>query len=163
MKTIFESKRLLVIENDGWEYVERKNAKEAVAVIAETKDGELILTEQRRKSLNARVIDFPAGLVEHEDPEKAAIRELEEETGYTCDSVKFLVKGPSAPGVTSEIVSIYVARGVRRVGDGGGVGSEQITVHRVPLQELSAWLRQQNALVDLKLAIYARNTIFPKC
>lgn len=154
MKTIFEGKHLLVIENDGWEHVERKSAKEAVAVIAETDEGELILTEQFRSPVKARVIDFPAGLVEDDSPEVTAKRELEEETGYTCDSVELVAKGPTSPGITSEIVSLYRAKGVRKIGEGGGVGSEQITVHRVPLNEVREWLGKQKALIDLKLAIY---------
>jgi len=154
MKSIFEGKNILVLERDDWEFVERKKGKEAVAVIAETEDGELILTEQFRRPVNARVIDFPAGLVEDDGPEATAKKELEEETGYTCDSVELLAKGPTSPGITSEIVSIYRAHGVRRVGDGGGVDSEQITVHRVPLQEVHAWLEKQNALIDLKVGIY---------
>src|SRR5204863_7708942 len=116
MKSIFEGKNILVLERDDWEFVERKKGKDAVAVIAETEDGELILTEQFRRPVNARVIDFPAGLVEDDGPEATAKKELEEETGYTCDSVELLAKGPTSPGITSEIVSIYRAHGVRRVG-----------------------------------------------
>ena len=58
MKRLFEGKRLFVIERDGWEYVERKKAKEAVAVIAVTADRRVVLTEQFRKPLSARVIDW---------------------------------------------------------------------------------------------------------
>jgi len=156
MKKVFEGKHVLVLERDDWEFVERKKGKEAVAVIAETDDGELILTEQFRAPLNANVIDFPAGLVGDEgnnDPEETAKRELEEETGYTCDSVELIAKGPTSPGITSEIVSIYRARGVRKIGEGGGVGSEKIIVHRVPLREVREWLREQKAVVDLKVSI----------
>lgn len=166
MKPIFQGKHVLVLARGDWEFVERKKGKEAVAIIAETEDGELILTEQFRAPVNANVIDFPAGLVGDEgsnDPEETAKRELEEETGYTCDSVELVVKGPTSPGITSEIVSIYRAKGVRKIGEGGGVGSEQITVHRVPLGEVREWLGQQKAMVDLKLAIYVSSTIFPKC
>jgi ADP-ribose diphosphatase len=165
MKKVFEGKHVLVLARGDWEFVERKKGKEAVAIIAETEDGELILTEQFRAPVNASVIDFPAGLVGDEgsnDPEETAKRELEEETGYTCDSVELVAKGPTSPGITSEIVSIYRAKGVRKIGEGGGVGSEKITVHRVPLNEVRAWLGKQKALIDLKLAIYIRSTIFPK-
>jgi len=165
MKTIFTAKHLLVLERDDWQYVERRKGKEAVAVIAETDEGELILTEQFRKPLNARVIDFPAGLVGDEgndDPEETAKRELEEETGYACDSVELLAKGPTSPGITSEIVSIYRARGVRKTGEGGGVGGESITVHRVPLREIASWAQekqQEGLLIDIKLAIYAGSSL----
>ncbi|HVR39702.1 MAG TPA: NUDIX hydrolase, partial [Thermoanaerobaculia bacterium] len=90
MSQIFEGQHVVVLECDGWEYVERKRAREAVAIIAVTDDGELILTEQYRCPINARVIDFPAGLVEKHSPEETAKRELEDETGYACDSVEFL-------------------------------------------------------------------------
>ena len=159
MKTLFEGKHVLVLERDDWQYVERKRGKEAVAVLAETEDGRVILTEQFRKPLNARVIDFPAGLVGDEgtsDPEETARKELEEETGYTCDSVELLVRGPSSPGITSEIVSLYRAHGVRRQGEGGGVGEEDITVHAIPRNELRDWLRQkerEGVLVDLKAGL----------
>ena len=160
MKTLFEGKHVLVLERDGWQYVERRSGKEAVAVLAETEDGNVILIEQLRKPLDARVIDFPAGLVGDEggvsDPAETARKELEEETGYTCTSVELLVRGPSSPGITSEIVSLYRAHGIRKQGEGGGVEGEDITVHVVPRGELRDWLRQkerQGVLIDLKVGL----------
>jgi ADP-ribose pyrophosphatase len=158
MHTIFESKRVRVVERDGWEYVERTSAKEAVAVIAVTEDDRLVLTEQFRKPVNARVIDFPAGLVGDEegtsDPAATAKKELEEETGFACRTVEYLAKGPSSPGITSERVSLYRAFGLTRTGDGGGVGGESIAVHLVPRQALETWLAEQESrgtLIDLKI------------
>lgn len=158
MKTVFEGDHVLVRERDHWQYVERKKGKEAVAVIAETPDGEVILTEQYRRPVDARVIDWPAGLVGDDDPSAGradtAKRELEEETGYVCESVELLAGGPTSPGITSEIVSLYRARGVTRQGKGGGVGGEDITVHTVPRGEIATWLRrkrEQGALIDLKV------------
>jgi ADP-ribose pyrophosphatase len=157
MKTVFEGKHLLVLESDDWQYVERKKGKSAVAVLARTDDGEVILTEQFRKPLDARVIDYPAGLVGDEgtnDPEATARKELEEEAGYVCDSVELLAEGPTSPGITSETVRFYRARGVRKIGQGGGVGGENIKVHTVPLEQLTDWLERRQAeglLIDLKL------------
>lgn len=156
-KQIFEGKRVVVFERDEWEYVERKKATEAVAVIAVTNDGEVILTEQHRKPVDARVIDWPAGLVGDDgenDPAATAKKELEEETGFRCERVELLARGPSSPGITSEIVSLYRAHDVRRVGKGGGVGSEKITVHMIPRASVERWLRdreREGVLVDLKL------------
>ncbi len=161
MKTVFEGDHLYVFERDGWQYVERKKSREAAAVLAETDDGEIVLTEQFRRPVNARVIDFPAGLIGDEQPSmngaETAKQELEEETGYTCDSVELLVRGPSSPGITSELVSLYRARGVRKIGKGGGVGSENITVHVVPRARLRSFLREkaeQGVMTDLKLGLY---------
>ena len=158
MKTVFEGNHLLVKEEDDWQFVERTKGKSAVAVLAETPDGKVILTEQFRKPLGKRVIDYPAGLVGDEegtsDPAKTAKKELEEETGYTCDSVEHLATGPSSAGITSEIVRFYRAHGVKHQGEGGGVGGEEITVHTIPREELTGWLKQkerEGMLLDLKL------------
>ena len=74
MKKIFEGKHINVFERDGWEFVERKSAKEAVAIIAVV-GGRLILTEQYRRPVDARVIDLPAGLIEEHGPEETAKRD----------------------------------------------------------------------------------------
>ena len=154
-KIVFTGDKLLVIERDRWQYAERKKGKEAVAVIAETDDGKVILTEQFRRPVNARVIDWPAGLVGDDDPSaspaETAKKELEEETGYVCESVELLAKGPSSPGITSEQISLYRARGVRRKGEGGGVGGEDIAVHAIPRGDLVRWLEAQSAMIDLKV------------
>jgi ADP-ribose pyrophosphatase len=158
MKTVFEGTHLLVKETGDWQFVERKKGKSAVAVIAETEDGKVILTEQFRKPLGKRVIDYPAGLVGDEegtsDPAVTAKKELEEETGFTCESVEALASGPSSPGITSEMVSFYRARGVTRKGEGGGVGGEDIQVHTIARRDLPSWLKEkerEGVLVDLKL------------
>ncbi|HEX2833877.1 MAG TPA: NUDIX hydrolase [Thermoanaerobaculia bacterium] len=158
MKTVFEGDHLLVLERDRWQFVERRKGKTAVAVIAETEDGRVLLTEQYRRPVDARVIDWPAGLVGDEDPSASpaatAKKELEEEAGYTCDTVELLASGPSSPGITSERVSLYRAHRVRREGKGGGVGGEDITVHAVPRGELVSWLRQkqeEGVSIDLKI------------
>jgi ADP-ribose pyrophosphatase len=156
-KRLFEGKKIFVLERDGWEYVERKKATEAVAVIAVTEDDEVILTEQYRRPVDARVIDWPAGLVGDEgddDPAATAKKELEEETGFRCERVERLARGPSSPGITSEIVSFYRAYGAKRSGEGGGVGGEKITVHLVPRAEIVRWLgerEREGVLIDLKL------------
>jgi ADP-ribose pyrophosphatase len=158
MKTVFEGDHLLVLERDHWQFVERKKGKTAVAVIAETEEGNVLLTEQYRRPVDARVIDWPAGLVGDEDPSLSpadtAKQELEEEAGYTCESVELLASGPSSPGITSERVSLFRAHRVRRHGKGGGVGGEDITVHAVPRGELVPWLvkkQQEGVSVDLKI------------
>ena len=156
MRTIFEGKKIVVRERDGWEFVERKSAKEAVAVIAVTDAGEVVLTEQYRRPVDARVIDWVAGLIEKFDVIETARRELEEETGFTCETIERLAGGPSSPGITSEIVHVVRAHGLRRSGAGGGVGGEKIEVHLVPRQELGEWLRRkerEGVLIDLKVRL----------
>jgi ADP-ribose pyrophosphatase len=157
VKKVFTGDHLYVLERDGWQFVERKSATEAVAVLAVTADGEVILTEQYRRPVDARVIDYPAGLVGDEgsdDPAETAKKELEEETGFSCESVERLARGPSSPGIVSELVSFYRANNVHQVGDGGGVDGEDITVHRIPQRDLLPWLERkerEGCLIDLKI------------
>jgi ADP-ribose pyrophosphatase len=158
MGQIFEGKHVLVLERDGWEFVERKKGKSAVVILAVTDDDHVILVEQFRRAVNARVIDFPAGLVGdedgHDDPDETARRELEEETGYVCSSVERLIAGPTSPGITSETVAFYRATGLSQPGRGGGVGGEDITVHRVPRADLVDWLNEkqgEGVMIDVKI------------
>ena len=150
MHQLFEGNKLLVFERDGWEFVERKKGKEAVAVIALTDDDQLILVEQFRKPVGARVIDVPAGLVGddgEDDPARTAKKELEEETGFVTDDVTFLAKSPTSPGITSEQVSFYRAGSVRRSGE----PEEGIELHLVPRASAAEWLRNRESLIDAKV------------
>lgn len=158
--TLCEGKHLRLVQGDGWEYAERTKASGIVAILAITKDEKLILTEQYRLPVNKRVIELPAGLAgdvagaEAEELIPAAQRELREETGYEAQRFDFLFEGPPSAGATSEVISFFRAVGLRRVGSGGGEGSEQIELHEVPLRAAREWLQQKNregVLVDPKV------------
>ncbi|NIP94886.1 MAG: NUDIX hydrolase, partial [Akkermansiaceae bacterium] len=61
--------------------------------------------------------------------EETARRELLEETGYRAGRLELLLSSPTSPGMTPEITHLYLATHLRREGDGGGVGGENILVH----------------------------------
>jgi ADP-ribose pyrophosphatase len=135
----------LVAEN-GWEYAERTRGLEAAAIIAVTPARELILTEQYRVPLKCNVIDLPAGLVGDEGEESiisAAKRELEEETGYRAKRMKKVFSGVPSAGLSNEVINVLLADGVEKVGDGGGVEHENITVHLVPVGSVRDWLKKR--------------------
>ena len=146
-------------EKDGWEYAFRTDASGVVVLVPVTDNGELVLVEQYRAPVDNRVIELPAGLVgdagdKHEDFAAAARRELIEETGFEAGTLEELLVGPVSPGMVSEIINVYLARDLNRVGPGGGDQSEDITVHLVPLAEAEAWLAARQAdglMVDHKV------------
>lgn len=147
----------LVVQN-GWEFVRRRNASAVVGIIATTPAGELLLVEQRRIPVGGPVIELPAGLVGDEQADEgiatAAARELVEETGWEPAACTVLSRGPSSAGLTSEVCTLVRATGLRRVGAGGGVAGEAITVHAVPCADVPGWLARQAAagvLVDHKI------------
>lgn len=82
----------------------------AVAVIARTDENKIILVKQYRKALERAIVEIPAGKLEKgEEPAYTALRELEEETGYTTQKLQKLTAFYTSPGFADEIVHIYLA------------------------------------------------------
>ncbi len=143
-----------------WEYIERRNCRGAVVIIAVTDEDRLVLTEQFRVPVQRSVIELPAGLIgdkrahRAEAPSLAARRELLEETGYHARRIVPVAQGPTTAGLTSEQIWIVRADGLTKRGAGGGDGHEIITVHEVPLSSIHAWLKRMQVsgrLVDIKI------------
>jgi len=159
-RVLGEGRYLRLVDVASWEWTERVGSQGVVGIAAVTDEGEMVLVEQYRPSLGATVYELPAGLVgdsaelEGEAFEAAARRELLEETGYEADRMDLLFDFSSSAGLCNEVVRIFVARGLRRVEDGGGDESEAITVHHLPLDRLVPELRARcaaGAYVDPKI------------
>ncbi|MFD1850554.1 NUDIX hydrolase [Oceanobacillus bengalensis] len=81
----------------------------AVAVIAITEENKIVFVEQYRKALEKSIIEIPAGKLEPgEHPIAAAIRELEEETGYTTNGLHFVTSFYTSPGFADELLHLYI-------------------------------------------------------
>jgi ADP-ribose pyrophosphatase len=152
--------RFIAAKRKGkWEYVSRTRGVGAAVILA-IADGDVILVEQERVPLGSRSLELPAGLVgdeeEGEEVETAAIRELEEETGYRAERMLRLGRFHASPGMSSEGFTLLRAEGLTRTGEGGGVAGENILVHRVPLAELPAFVerkRSEGLAMDVKLLL----------
>lgn len=154
---------LALIDRGGWEFATRLAAREVVGIVAWAEGDRLLLVEQDRPAVGARTIELPAGLVGDEPGtaatdtvESAAARELLEETGHVADTFELLWRGAASAGLSDEMVSVVVARGVRRVSAGGGVGGERIVVHAVPRAELRAWMNErvrEGLVLDIKVGL----------
>ena len=157
LKTVWQGKYISALKRGRWEFVSRTGSTHAVVIIAEH-DGKLILIEQFRVPVGGRCLELPAGLVgdedEHATVEDTAIKELEEETGFTCDRVERLGDFHSSPGMVAESFTLVRAHGVRKVGEGGGTEHEDIDVHLVARAEIPAFVasrRERGVAVDVKL------------
>ena len=157
-ETVYEGRFLKLAKRGRWEYATRTKATGVVAVIPMHDDGRVVLIEQYRPPIDASVIELPAGLVGDEDDSEtlltAAKRELEEETGYTAAEWIGLGTAYASPGLTDEAITFFLARGLTRTSEGGGVGSESITVHEMAIGDMHAWLStimQTEKKIDMKL------------
>lgn len=156
-QTVWEGRFIVAKKRGKWEYVSRTRGIGAAVILA-VDAGEVILVEQYRVPLGKRCLELPAGLVGDEDAsesvEASAARELEEETGYRPAKIETLGYFHSSPGMVSEGFTLVRATGLTKVSDGGGEGDEDITVHRVPLADIAAFVAERRAAgvaMDVKL------------
>ncbi len=164
-KTLWEGKFLrtvLVRYIDGsgvterdWEAVERVGCDGIVGIVPITQDGEVIMIRQFRPPINAHVVELPAGLCDQgERLEDAAERELIEETGYSAGQLRFLTEGPLSSGLSSEVLTVFIATNLTFVGIGKRDETEHIEVLKVPLEEVALEIetrKRAGDYVDLKV------------
>ncbi len=158
-ETVWRGKFLEVKKEGRWEYVSRARGVSAAVILA-LDGGDVILVEQYRVPLGVPCLELPAGLVgdeeEGEAVEQAAIRELEEETGYRAAQMVDLGRFHASPGMSSEGFNLLRAEKLERTGEGGGVSGEDIIVHRVKLADVPDFIaakRGEGVAIDVKLLL----------
>ena len=156
---VWEGRFLAAKKRGKWEYVSRTRNISAAVILA-IHEGQVILVEQYRVPIGAYCLELPAGLIgdddEGEEVELAAIRELEEEAGYTAAQMVDLGRYYSSSGMSSEGFTLLRAEGLTRIGEGGGVEGENIVVHHVPLADVPAFVarkRAEGCATDAKLLL----------
>ena len=159
-ETMCEGRYVRLLKRGKWEYASRANDISAVVILAEF-EGKMILIDQPRVPLGARCVELPAGLVGDEDPnatvEATALKELEEETGFTAERIERLGDFHASPGMLSDCFTLVRAHGVRRIGEGGGDDNEDIVVHLVARADIPNFVEQMRAegfAIDVKLLIF---------
>ncbi len=158
LRSLYRGKFLEFVSLGTWEFVQRVNNPSPVGIVALTADRRMILITQFRIPVGKVCVEIPAGLVGDaqagESWKTAAIRELREETGYAATGMEWLTSGPTSQGLTSECMIFARAVGITKAGLPEPDGDEQIAVHEIPLDQVPAFLRDQQAqgrLVDPKV------------
>ncbi|MFI5259101.1 MAG: NUDIX hydrolase [Candidatus Limnocylindrales bacterium] len=114
---VFEAER--VARSDGSESSRDIVVHPGAVVVAPLDaDGRLLLVTQYRVPCGGAMLELPAGTLEvrdgaAEDPLGAAHRELEEETGFRAESMERMGGFWSAPGFSTEYLTLYLATGLR--------------------------------------------------
>lgn len=112
----------------------------AVAVVALDEAGQVVLVNQYRHPVRARLDELPAGLLDvaGEAPLAAAQRELAEEAGLQAARWNVLVDLRSSPGISNEAIRVFLARGLSDAPTAGFVREHEeatMRVEREPLAE----------------------------
>ncbi|KIL48995.1 ADP-ribose pyrophosphatase [Jeotgalibacillus alimentarius] len=125
----------------------------AVCVIAKTEDNKLVMVEQYRKALERSIVEIPAGKLEPgELPEVTAERELEEETGYGCQSLSHLISFYTSPGFADELVHVYLAEDLYKIEDAHDTDEDEfVELMEVTLEEAEEMVLNQR-IYDAKTA-----------
>ncbi|MCH6268392.1 MULTISPECIES: NUDIX domain-containing protein [Neobacillus] len=127
----------------------------AVAILALTPENKIIMVEQYRKALERTIVEIPAGKLEKdEEPASCARRELEEETGYVCESLELLTSFFTSPGFADEIVHVYLAKGLTKKEDSAALDEDEfVNLEELTLEEALQYVKEQK-IYDAK-TIYA--------
>ncbi len=95
-----------------WDYLENSSV---TAVLPILDDGRILLVKQYRLAVDDITIEIPAGkLDKNEEPMICAKRELEEETGYKSDDLKFLFSINSSVTYWNSRVHIFIAKNLKQ-------------------------------------------------
>ncbi|UOQ42638.1 NUDIX hydrolase [Halobacillus salinarum] len=123
----------------------------AVAVIALTKEGKLVMVEQYRKPMEKSLVEIPAGkLEEGEQPKITALRELEEETGYTTEHLEYITSFYTSPGFANELVHIYFTDNIRPLKEAVGTDEDEfVELMEITLEE-AVQLEKEERIHDVK-------------
>jgi len=105
-------------------------------------DGTVTMVRQDRVAIGRATLEIPAGKLEPgEDPQKAAARELEEETGLQAGRMRHLVSQYPAAAYDQEIVHIYLATELT-LREAHPDEDEFVSALRMPLKELHRWVME---------------------
>ncbi|MFC0235040.1 NUDIX hydrolase [Fictibacillus phosphorivorans] len=124
----------------------------AVAVLAVTDEGKMLMVEQFRKPLEKTIIEIPAGKLEKgEDPLECAKRELLEETGFTCESMESIGSFYTSPGFADELIHLYYTNTLTKQGDQMTDEDEFLNVLEISVDEAKELMKQEK-IHDAKTA-----------
>lgn len=105
------------IELPGGNVVDRDiiKTKSAVAILAVNDANKVLFVKQYRPAIEIELIELPAGLIDDgEEPAEAALRELEEETGYRAERVEKLTEFYTSPGFSDCKIHIFRAFNLKK-------------------------------------------------
>ena len=129
-------KDIVALQNGEKAYREVIRHKGAVCVIPLDRDGNVILVRQYRYAVAQTMTEIPAGKLDsvEEAPEAAALRELEEETGYRASRLVSLGIYLGSPAILDEKIYMYAALDLT-LGETHPDEGEYLSVEKIKLED----------------------------
>ena len=135
------------------------DAPDWVNVVALTTDHQLVFVNQFRFGIDAFSWEIPGGVIERgEDPVKAGLRELQEETGFAGKAARLLGSVNPNPAIMNNRCHLVLVEGAVRTAEVEWDADEEITVLTLPVDEAYEWAqsgRITHALVLNALLLFA--------
>ena len=121
---------------EKWDFVAHRMG--AACVVPVTPDGHILLVRQYRPALDRYTWELPAGCRDEVDEptDITAKREMEEETGYTSDDIVQLLSLKSTVAFCNELIDVYLARNIRRIGEQHLDPAEEISMKLWELDDI---------------------------
>ena len=139
------SLKAVVLETNDW-----------VNVVALTPEQNIVTVTQYRFGVRRATVEIPAGIINAgETPEQAAVRELQEETGYTAERWKYLGWAEANPAFLNNLCHQWLALDVVKTSPVKLDEGEEISVAELSLAEVRYEIergRMRNSLTLLALA-----------
>ncbi len=147
---ILNVRRDTVTALKGQAYREIVEHNGAVAMVAITDSGDMVMVKQFRYAMGRVSLELPAGKIDkgEMDPVGAAIRELKEETGYTAGTIKRLGQINPSTAYSEEVIHIYLMTDLEP-GEQNLDEDEAVEVVEIPFDEVYE-MATQGKLSDAK-------------
>ena len=143
-----------------WDYIHHDGA---AAVVPVMDDGRILMVRQYRNALDRYTLEIPAGALDAEDEPGivCAGRELEEETGYRCENLEWLITLRTTVAFCNERIEVYVARNLipskQHLDEDEFIDLEAFTIEELKEKIFSGEIEDGKTVSSL-LAYAAKNT-----
>ncbi|MBI4008176.1 MAG: NUDIX hydrolase, partial [Planctomycetes bacterium] len=125
----------------------------SAAIIPMLPDSRIIIIKQYRYAVKNTLYEIPAGTLEPgETPLQCAHRELKEETGYTAGKMEKLIQFYPSPGISNELMHLFLAKDLKKAGRGGSrtaLSDETLAVLEVNMDEAIEMIKN-GKIIDAK-------------
>ncbi|MCC6125599.1 MAG: NUDIX hydrolase [Pirellulales bacterium] len=127
-----------------------------VNIIPIAEDGRVVLIGQYRHGLMASTWEVPGGVIDPgEEPRHAAVRELQEETGYESENIKLLGRVSPNPAIQGNWSYSFLAEGCKLAGPCNLDPFEDIEVKLFALDEIPSLIKREEICNSMVINAFA--------